>query len=343
VQTIDFSDSGLTKGIKHKVLVKIYGNTMDYGYMICTGPVACSWQNIKGCGAGSCLPTEQNQTCGPKDCVGGICTKGDSQCVFDLACGGPLMVNITDPLNDSTYCVGAPIDFQGVATGGTGGYNYSWDFGNGDTNTSGLAAVTYNYPTIGDYTVNLTVTDEVPDTAWDSIDIHIVDCAAPVAFSCYINETCGSGVSVLALSGQDNAHAELNGEGNYNQFLCCANVSSVQTTTGPASGSGDCKNLGAGFTGLITLATNSTFNKNTNAQVEKYNYTKILPTDPDGFPYKKNVCVELVGGESLDCIYSDLDYCENIIGGEAIFSMSTNTNAHIGNGTIYQNIVLCCS
>ena len=33
VQKIDFT--GLSSGVKHKLLVKIYGNTMDYGYLTC--------------------------------------------------------------------------------------------------------------------------------------------------------------------------------------------------------------------------------------------------------------------------------------------------------------------
>ena len=333
VQEINFSGGGLPTNRKHKVLVKIYGKTMDYGYMVCTGPAACSWQNY-GCEEGSCGPLEMNQTCGPEDCEGGICTKGESQCVLGL-CGGPLMVNITEPLNDSTHYVNIPIDFQGVATGGIGAYSFLWEFGNGDTNNSGLAVVSYSYPAIGDYTVNLTVTDGVPDTAWDSIDIHIVNPPAPVAFSCYINETggCGSGeTGILALSAEENAHAELDTEGNYNQFLCCANVSTVATTTG----TGDCDTLGVGFTGLITLS------GDTNAQVEKYNYTKILPTDPDGFPYKKNVCVELVGGESFTCMYTDYAGCDGLPGWDIIYTISNNTNAHIGNETAYQDLVRCC-
>ncbi len=75
---------------------------------------------------------------------------------------------------------------------------------------------------------------------------------------------------VLTLSAKNNSHAEIIGvSGGYSQKLCCSDISSVQTTTG----TGDYNTLGAGFTGLITLATNSYFDKNTNAQVERYNYT----------------------------------------------------------------------
>jgi len=191
---------------------------------------------------------------------------------------------------------------------------------------------TYTYTNANDYTVTLTVTDSASNTATDSILLHIHSPA--VLFSCFINETCNSPYTpVLGLSAQDNAHAEIiGGGGNYTYKLCCANVSSVQTTTG----TGTCESvLGPSFTGLITLATNSTFDKNTNAQVERYNYTGT-----DGFPYKKNVCVKLTSG-SLKCIYDTKANCDMWGYKKYVVSISDNTNAHLGNEDAYST-VLCC-
>jgi len=234
-------------------------------------------------------------------------------------------------LMEVIFFTGYPITFNGSASGGSKPYNYSWDLG--ETTMNGKS-FTYTYTNANDYIVTLTVTDSASNTATDSILLHIHSPA--VLFSCAIKTSCGGGeTEVLGLSAQDNAHAEIiGGGGNYPYKLCCANVSSVQTTTG----TGTCESvLGPSFTGLITLATNSTFDKNTNAQVERYNYTGT-----DGFDYKKNVCVKLVGGGSFNCIYSDLDYCDNIMEGEVIFSISNLTNAHIGNYTAYSDLVLCC-
>ncbi|OYT43406.1 MAG: hypothetical protein B6U88_01120 [Candidatus Aenigmarchaeota archaeon ex4484_56] len=152
------------------------------------------------------------------------------------------------------------------------------------------------------------------------------DCTAiptTSTFLCTVRTSCGSGeTDVLGLSAQDNAHAEIiGGGGNYKYKLCCANVSSIQTTTGK----GTCP---AGFTGLITLA------GDTNAQVEEYNYT-------GGFSYKKNVCVNLVSG-SLNCIYTTYANCNSLSDWNVVVSLSEDTNAHIGNATAYSNLVLCC-
>jgi len=215
--------------------------------------------------------------------------------------------------------------FDGNASGGSGSYTYSWDLGNGVTRTGQSFSYTYPVTDTGSRTITLTVTDSASNTATDSVTIQINSPA--VLFSCFINETCNSPyTSVLALSAQDDAHAEIIGGGNYPYKLCCANVSSVQTTTGK----GTCDTLGAGFTGLITLS------GDTNAQVERYNYTGT-----DGFDNKKNVCVKLTSG-SLNCTYVDFNTCKNILFWKTIISLSGQTNAHIGNYAAYSDLVLCC-
>ncbi len=49
------------------------------------------------------------------------------------------------------------LPFNGSGTGGTPGYTYLWDFGDG--NTSSQAAPSHTYATAGFYSATLTVTD----------------------------------------------------------------------------------------------------------------------------------------------------------------------------------------
>ncbi len=64
------------------------------------------------------------------------------------------------------------IEFDGTATGGIPPYKYSWDYGDGNT-SSGDPHPTHNYAKAGNYTVILTVTDSVNDTASDTTWAYI--------------------------------------------------------------------------------------------------------------------------------------------------------------------------
>jgi len=273
-------------------------------------------------------PRNRTLICGPSGCSGD-CDGHPPRtiiCEYDDSCVGSLTASIENPPNGSHFFTGYPITFNGSASGGSKPYTYSWDLGNGITKTGQLFTYTYPSTDTGSRTVTLTVTDSASNTATDSVTIQINSPA--VLFSCAIKTSCGGDeTEVLGLSAQDNAHAEIiGGGGNYPYKLCCKNVSSVQTTTG----TGNCDTLGAGFTGLVTLS------GDTNAQVEKYNYTGT-----DGFDYKKNVCVKLVGG-SLKCWEDTLSNCQSIPKANSIISISSLTNAHIGNNTAYSDLVLCC-
>jgi hypothetical protein len=61
--------------------------------------------------------------------------------------------------------VGDLIQFIGLASGGEEPYNWSWDFGDG--NTSIEQNPQHDYNASGEYVVNLTVTDNTNATAWD--------------------------------------------------------------------------------------------------------------------------------------------------------------------------------
>ena len=74
---------------------------------------------------------------------------------WNISTVSPPIAHITAP---NTIDKGAPVQFQGNASGGIGsGYNYSWNFGNGITSTLQDPTVTFNHK--GTYEVNLTARD----------------------------------------------------------------------------------------------------------------------------------------------------------------------------------------
>ncbi len=146
----------------------------------------------------------------------------------------------------------------------------------------------------------------------------------PMPLTCWIEETgegnpCSSGKCIFALSSFTNAHIEDCSKGNYKYKLCCQNVSDVAIFPNGST-------CPIGYTGFITI---SSF---TNALAEEYGYNK-----PDGFPEKNNVCVKLL--DMGQGIYTTLSDCISL-GGIPIFSLSSETNAHVGNFTQY-SIVFC--
>ncbi len=280
---------------------------MDYGYLTCTGPsIACY---------------------GDSDCDDGDpCTTDTCNNPGDPAsnCSHTQITNCID--NDGCCPTGcdATNDNDCGAVCGDGAVNQpSEECDDGDLNGKTCSDFGYSGGTLSCY----------PQGHTNECTFNKTGCSGlPAAFSCHIESgSCSTGNPVLALSAQNNSHAETNTAGNYDYKLCCSNISSVQTTTG----TGDCNTLGAGFTGLVTFATNSTFDKNTNAQVERYNYTGT-----DGFSYKKNVCVELTSG-SLNCIYDTKANCFSLGYNKYVVSISDSTNAHVGDEDAY-SIVRCC-
>jgi uncharacterized membrane protein len=69
--------------------------------------------------------------------------------------------------------VNETIQFEGEAEGGIEPYNWSWDFGNGNTST--VQNPTYIYNQSGNYTAILMVTDDEGNIATDNADVYIKD------------------------------------------------------------------------------------------------------------------------------------------------------------------------
>jgi PKD repeat protein len=63
------------------------------------------------------------------------------------------------------------IRFEGNASGGTTPYNWSWDFGDG--NHSFEQNPQHSYDLVGEYQMNLTVTDSINATDWDNATVTI--------------------------------------------------------------------------------------------------------------------------------------------------------------------------
>jgi PKD repeat protein len=82
--------------------------------------------------------------------------------------GGAFNVSINSPYKAD---IGENISFQGNATDGQEPYNWSWDFGDGNTST--LQNPSHKYTTQGIYLVNLTVTDQNNSTAWAHTNAYI--------------------------------------------------------------------------------------------------------------------------------------------------------------------------
>jgi hypothetical protein len=149
------------------------------------------------------------------------------------------------------------------------------------------------------------------------IDLGKIICPFPV--SCSIKNSCDIGEEcIIGLSSTTNAHVE-NCSGNYPYKLCCSVCCtdvSVNYTSSPCP-TGE---------GIISL------HNDTNTQVQEYN----LPT---GFAVKKNVCLNSEEG-ILECMINTTINCLNHKYG-LMFSISSQTNAHVGNYSSYDKVICC--
>jgi hypothetical protein len=88
--------------------------------------------------------------------------------------------------------VNQPVQFTGLATGGTTPYSWAWTFGDGGTATT--QNPTHTYTTVGTYNVTLTVTDAASLTATDTAVATITAPAPEIVIG---NITGGFGIKAV--------------------------------------------------------------------------------------------------------------------------------------------------
>ncbi|WP_070962575.1 S8 family serine peptidase [Vibrio sonorensis] len=106
----------------------------------------------------------------------------------------------------SSYDVTESIFFDGRASSDAEGniINYDWDFGNGDSDSG--ATTNYSYPSGGDFTVTLTVTDEAGASNSTSSNVTIID---PNVFNAPSNLTALVDGFDVNLTWRDNSNVEV--------------------------------------------------------------------------------------------------------------------------------------
>lgn len=105
------------------------------------------------------------------------------------AVSNPTTVTVNpNPTASFTYTQNDPtVDFSGSASGGSPGYAYSWDFGDGNNATGQIVSHTYNAP--GSYDVELCVTDDESCTDCETQTVVILTIG--------INDKITSSISVF--------------------------------------------------------------------------------------------------------------------------------------------------
>jgi hypothetical protein len=108
----------------------------------------------------------------------GSCTHGCDMSIIDgtpdCICYPVLIVTINSPSTGASYTAGSTISFTGTASGGSGGYLYSWDFGGAGSSTGQATRTpTHSYSSSGTPRVTFTVSDSVGNTGSASIDLNI--------------------------------------------------------------------------------------------------------------------------------------------------------------------------
>jgi len=91
-----------------------------------------------------------------------------SHTIFVGGGSGNVIVDANGPYSED---VGNSIQFTGTVSGGTGNYNYYWNFGDGAS--SSLQNPTHSYSSSGEYTATFTVTDSNGASDSDTAEVDI--------------------------------------------------------------------------------------------------------------------------------------------------------------------------
>ena len=229
-------------------------------------------------------------------------------CLFLIAIGvyvsgynppteGPPFGNLPAPINaglNQQTKAGNLIIEGNLTTGGV------FRLGQFDTAPAGAEGALY-YDTT-DKTVKVYI-----DGEWT----NLVGAARSVSTCTITSDSCG-GTTVFKMSAVSNAHAELPGQGNYNNYVCCSGVAG----------------LGTSCTG--NYATVLKLSGITNAHVEKGSLTN----------YENPVCLSVPTGSTIVCNYAS--DCSSL-GSDytCLASISGNTSAHVGDCSAYATKVCC--
>ena len=229
-------------------------------------------------------------------------------CLFLIAIGvyvsgynppteGPPFGNLPAPINaglNQQTKAGNLIIEGNLTTGGV------FRLGQFDTAPAGAEGALY-YDTT-DKTVKVYI-----DGKWT----NLVGAARSVS-TCAITTGSCDDTTVFGMSATSGGHAELPGQGNYNNYVCCSGVAG----------------LGTSCTG--NYATVLKLSSLTNAHVEKGTLTN----------YEKPVCLSVSSG-TVTCKYV-ADDCSTLVGDyTCLASISGETSAHVGNCSAYATKVCC--
>ncbi|MGC8812683.1 MAG: NEW3 domain-containing protein [Candidatus Aenigmatarchaeota archaeon] len=131
-----------------------------------------------------------------------------------------------------------------------------------------------------------------------------------LALTCTVSTSCNA-VTVFKISSLTNAHAELPSQTNYGYYICCNE-----------------NGLGNSCSGTYSLVLK--LSSSTNAHVEEKTYTN----------YANSVCLSITSG-TIDCQYADND-C-SALGSDyvCLASISSRTNAHVGDCNAYPRKICC--
>ena len=97
---------------------------------------------------------------------------------FEYESSAPPQLSTVIEANSTSGQAPLNVNFTGSATGGTGPYTYSWNFGDGQTSTSQNPS--HTYASEGDYTATLTVADNKGVNAVASQVITVTKAASPL-------------------------------------------------------------------------------------------------------------------------------------------------------------------
>lgn len=150
----------------------------------CTGsggvaPYTYTWDFGDGAGGGGARPSHAYGATGTMTAV---CTVTDSAPAQTTAQTSVVVHPLpTVALPDQAAAPGAPIRFAAMVVGGTGGFSYTWSFGDGSSGSGANPGHAYAVP--GRYTLEITATDSVGGTASASGTVIITYLVVTVSVS----------------------------------------------------------------------------------------------------------------------------------------------------------------